>query len=433
MKVVRMLLLFTAIIGLHMFTTPIDVQAQESIDIQAEAAILIDADSGKILYEQDADKKLAIASMTKMMTEYLVLEAIKNKELKWEQEVAISEYAQKASQDYNLSNVPLLGDIKYTVQELYEAMAIYSANGATIALAEAVAGSEANFVKLMNEKAAELGLEDVTFVNTTGLNNKDLFGQHPAGGETEENMMSARSTARLAYHLLHDHPNVLETASIPVKNFTKGLDKPLEMLNWNWMLEGLDLAYPGVDGLKTGSTDLAGAAFTGTVKKGDIRFISVVMKTNSMISRFRETAKLYDWGFSNFTKQEIVAKGHQFKKNETIPVVKGKQKEVPVEVKSGLSILIRNSEKDQYSAKVTLDKKKLDNGKIVAPIKKGEKVGTVTIEYTGEGTDYGFITDNSTTANLVTKEEVKKANWLTLGMRSIGNFFGGILDKITGK
>lgn len=432
MKTIRTLLLASILFFIHMFAFSEHTFAQESIHLQAEAAILIDADSGKILYEQDADKKLAIASMTKMMTEYLVLDAIKNKELDWDQEVTISDYAQKISQNYDLSNVPLLGDIKYTVKELYEAMAIYSANGATIALAETVAGSEAKFVQRMNEKAEELGLDDVTFVNTTGLNNKDLIGQHPAGDANEENMMSARSTARLAYHLLRDHPDILEIASIPRKDFTKGLDKPLDMINWNWMLDGLDLAYPGVDGLKTGSTDLAGSAFTGTVKRDDMRFISVVMKTSSMISRFRETAKLYDWGFSNFSKQEIVPEGYTFKQNETVPVVKGKQKEVPVEVKNGFSMIVRNSEKDQYEAKFNLDKKKLDDGKLTAPLKKGEKVGTVTVNYTGDGPDYGFITDKSATAELVTAEEVKKANWITLSMRAIGNFFGGLWNKITG-
>lgn len=428
MKQIRSICLFMFTLSfIYLFAFAVDANADDSLDIQAEAAILIDADSGKILYEKNADEKLGIASMTKMMTEYLVLEAIKNKEISWDQQVTISDYAQQVSQNYDLSNVPLLTDVKYTVKELYEAMAIYSANGATIALAEHIAGSEAKFVNMMNEKAKQLGV-DVTFVNTTGLNNKDLYGKHPAGSENDENMMSARSTARLAYYLLRDHPNVLETASIPKKQFTKGVDKPIEMLNWNWMLNGLDLAYPGVDGLKTGSTDLAGFAFTGTVKKGDMRFISVVMKTDSHIARFRETKKLYEWGFSQFSKQEIVPKGHEFKK--AVPVAKGKEKEVKVQAKSSLSMIVRSNEKDKYKAEYTLDKKKLDNGKLVAPISKDEKIGTVTIKYTGENKDYGFITDKSATVDLVPAEDVKKANWFVLAMRSIGDFFGGIWDKI---
>lgn len=412
-------------------------QAAESVDVNAEAAILIDAESGKVLYEKEADKKLAIASMTKMMTEYLVLDAIENKKIKWDQEVTVSDYAQKVSQNNSLSNVPLLKEVKYTVKELYEAMAIYSANGATIALAELVSGgSEADFVKMMNEKAKELGLDDAKFVNTTGLNNKDLLGQHPVGEATEENMMSARSTARLAYELLKQHPDVLETASIPTKEFTKGLDegKAIKMLNWNWMLEGLDLEYPGVDGLKTGSTDKAGYSFTGTIEKDGMRLISVVMKTNSPIARFRETAKLFDWGFSNFSKQDVVPKGYQFKNNTTVPVVKGKEKKVEVEAADALQMIVKNNEKDQYEPTFQLDKKKLENDALVAPLKKGEKVGIVSVTYKGNGTDYGYITgEKAYSTPLVTKEEVKKANWFTLGMRGTGSFFGNLWDKTTEK
>lgn len=422
MKHMRSLGLFLFTLAfLCLFSFAADVRADDSLDIQAEAAILIDADSGRILYEKNADKKLGIASMTKMMTEYLVLDAIKKKKISWDQEVTISDYAHQVSQNYSLSNVPLLTNVKYTVKELYEAMAIYSANGATIALAEHIAGSEAKFVQMMNEKAKQLGL-DVTFVNTTGLNNKDLFGKHPAGEENEENMMSARSTAKLAYHLLRDHPYVLETASIPRKQFTKGVDKPIEMLNWNWMLEGLDLAYPGVDGLKTGSTNLAGYSFTGTAKKGDMRFISVVMKTDSHVARFRETKKLFDWGFSQFSKQEIIPKGYKFKK--AVPVSKGKQKEVKVQAKTSLSMIVRSNEKDKYKPEFTLDEKKLNDGKLVAPFSKDEKIGTITVKYTGDEKDYGFITDKSATVDLVSSEDVKKANWFILTLRSIGDFFG---------
>ena len=109
---------------------------------------------------------------------------------------------------------------KFTIEELYEAMAIYSANGATIAIAEAIAGSETEFVKMMNNKAKELGLENYQFVNSTGLNNRDLKGKHPEGtGPDDENVMSARSTAELAVRLLEDFPEVLETTSTPEKEF----------------------------------------------------------------------------------------------------------------------------------------------------------------------------------------------------------------------
>ena len=189
--------------------------AEDTLNINADAAILIDAATGKVLYEKNSDKVLGIAHMTKMMTEYLLLEAVAEGRVKWDQEYAVSEYVHKYHRTAALSNVPLRRDGTYTIKELYEAMTIYSANGATAAIAETIAGSESNFVKMMTDKANELGLKDFKFVNSSGLNNHDLKGMHSVGGEDEENVMSARATAKLAYHLIKDFPEVLETTSIP--------------------------------------------------------------------------------------------------------------------------------------------------------------------------------------------------------------------------
>ena len=145
---------------------PTNTKAEESLNLNVDAAILVDADSGKILYEQNADAALGIASMTKMMTEYLLFEAIEEGKITWDQQYSVNEYTYKISQDRRLSNVPLREDGAYSIRELYEAMAIYSANGATIAIAETIAGTEDNFVKLMNEKAKELGLENIIISST---------------------------------------------------------------------------------------------------------------------------------------------------------------------------------------------------------------------------------------------------------------------------
>ena len=158
-------LLFVMSVGI------VPAAAEEGIGINVAGAILIDADSGKILYEQDADVPLGIASMTKMMTEYILFEAIEEGKITWDQEYRVNDYTYKISQDRSLSNVPLRADGTYTIRELYEATAIYSANAATIAIAESIAGTETEFLKLMNAKAEELGLKDYKFVNTTGLNN----------------------------------------------------------------------------------------------------------------------------------------------------------------------------------------------------------------------------------------------------------------------
>src|SRR5690606_27352388 len=286
---------------------PQQAKAENSLNIMADAAILVDAETGKILYEQNSEAPLGIASMTKMMTEYLLFEAIEEGRITWDQEYKVTDYTYKISQDLRLSNVPLRKDESYTIQELYEAMAIYSANAATIGIAETIAGTEGEFVRLMNEKAAEFGLKDTKFVNSTGLSNKDLMGMQPEGtGPTDENVMPASSVALLAKILLDTYPEVLETTKIPQKVFREGTDDATNMENWNSMLPGMVYEYEGVDGLKTGTTDFAGHSFTGTAKRGDTRLIAVVMKAvdsegvGSYKARFDATRALFDFGFGQF-------------------------------------------------------------------------------------------------------------------------------------
>lgn len=219
-------LLFSIFAGI-----PAKANAETDLGLTVDAAILIDADSGKILFEQNADTSLGIASMTKMMTEYLLLDAIDAGKVKWDQEYHVTDYTYRMSQNRALSNVPLRRDGSYTIRELYEAMAIYSANAATVAIAETIAGSETEFLKLMNKKAEELGLEGYKFVNSTGLNNADLFGMHPSGtGPEDENVMPAKSVAKLAYHLLKDHPKVLETSKIAKRHSVKEQKMQLKCL-----------------------------------------------------------------------------------------------------------------------------------------------------------------------------------------------------------
>ncbi len=413
--------------------TPSASAAESDLGINVDAAILIDADTGKILYEQNADTSLGIASMTKMMSEYILLDAIKEGTITWDQQYHVTDYTYKMSQDRALSNVPLRADGSYSIQELYEAMAIYSANAATVGIAETIAGSEKEFVKLMNEKAEEIGLEGYSFVNSTGLNNSDLFGMHPEGtGAESENVMPARSVAKLAYHLLKDHPEVLETSSIPRKTFRAGTDDEIKMDNWNWMLPGLVSEYEGVDGLKTGSTLLAGQCFTGTAERNGTRLIAVVMNAKDSngdsvrTARFDAAAKLFDHGFTQFTKQEIVPENFVFEGKETIPVTKGKEDSVEIAVKEPISLIVKTSEKDLYVPKIELDKKSLE-----AEVEKDTVVGKVVIEKS-EGEDYGFIDGKSFSPDVVTTSSVERAGFVSLFFQGIGSFFGNVWDGITG-
>lgn len=430
--------LFMVPLLLLMTIGTVPAHAEDRLGIHVDGAILIDADSGKILYEENADTPLGIASMTKMMVEYILFEAIEDGKITWDQEYKVNDYTYAISQDRRLSNVPLRRDGTYTIRELYEAVAIYSANAATIAVAETIAGTETEFLKLMNKKAEELGLEDFKFVNTTGLNNSDLQGMHPQGtGPDDENVMPAKSVAKLAYHLLHDYPEVLETTSVKTKYFREGTSDEIKMDNWNFMLPGFVFAYQGVDGLKTGTTNFAGHCFTGTAKRNGKRLISVVMKAvdangvGSYKARFDATEALFDYGFNQFSEVEFYPAGYQFEDQKELNVIKGKAKSVAISVKEPIRMTIKSNEKDLYKPELTIDESKLTKGVLQAPVEKDMVVGQVKLVKT-EGTDYGFIDSDHPVADVVTTVAVEKAGWFSLSLRAIGDFFAGIWSSATG-
>lgn len=266
------------------------------LDIQAEAAILINAVTGEVIFEKNSSTSLAVASMSKIMTELLILEAIEEDTLRWEDTTKISEYAYTISNHPGFSSVLLERDQTYAIEELFHAMAIRSANGATIALTEAMSGSEKKFVALMNKRARELGLEDTHFVNSTGLTNNDLQGFHSTGSLDDKNVMSAKDLAALTKYIIERFPELLEVTKLREFDF-----QGKTYSNSNWMLTGtevdfidVDVTYDGVDGLKTGFTEEAGYGFTGTVQMGDVRVISVIIGTEEIEDRFLETMMLYE-------------------------------------------------------------------------------------------------------------------------------------------
>ncbi|MEH7387784.1 D-alanyl-D-alanine carboxypeptidase family protein [Bacillus sp. JJ1521] len=439
----RLIISLLTIFLLSIFINPLTTVQAEALapDIEAKYAILIDGDTGRVLYEKNADVAAPIASMTKMMTEYLVLEAIDDGKISWDDTTVISDYAYAISNPSNgFSGAGLTQSKPYLIEDLYNAMAIYSDNAASIALAELVAGTEANFVKMMNEKAAELGLPDSHFENSTGLTNQMLEEVYPAGRDINgDNILSAESVALLAFSLIRDYPVALEHSSIPQMNF-----EGKKLNNWNWMLKHdpaespnfVPYYYEGMDGLKTGYTSAAGKSFTGTAVRNGQRLISVVMNTTNEgdAPRFVETKKLLDHGFNNFEKVEIFPKGFQLKGQEKLKVLKGKEKEVDIETNKPISILINKGEdKSLYEASYVFDKSIVSKDKeVTAPIKKGEKVGSMKLSYKGDS-EIKFITQkvqDVVLADLVTKNEVEKTNWFVLMMRGIGGFFGDIWSSV---
>src|SRR5699024_7440113 len=296
----------------------------------------------------------------------------------------------------------------------------------SVALAELVAGSEGDFVKLMNEKAKELGLTQSKFVNSSGLDNASLNGKHPEGTKADDtNLLSARDAAKLAYHLIDDFPESLETSSIPSTEF-----EDHTISNWNWMLphdaEYLEqFYYEGVDGLKTGHTDLAKYAFTSTAERNGVRLITVVMRTESIEERFKETAKLLDYGCSQFEDVELFPKGFKKENESTVPVDKGKEDTVEIALNDAISTKIRNGTEDSYDITVELDESLVNkDGELTAPINKGDKVGVAKLVY-NDSTSIAHITDENKeiAVDVVATEEVKKKNWFSLMLGGIGNFF----------
>lgn len=409
-----------------------------AVDVGAKSAILVDAETGKVLFEKEADLTLPPASMTKMMTEYLVLEAIDEGKISWDTTTQISDYPYGISANPSFSGVGLRQNKDYTVKELYKAMAINSDNATTIALAELIAGTEGDFVKMMNEKAAELGLPDYEFVNATGLNNSHLGDNYPEGTAPDAtNLMSARSAAMLAYYLTSDYPEALDYSSVAETEFDGQT-----ITNWNWMLPDIpgqlaQYSYEGVDGLKTGYTELAGNCFTGTAARDGRRLISVVMKSESRASRFQETAKLFDYGFQQFEKKELYKAGYQLEDQQELSVAKGKEDTVQIETNAALEEVIKNGEEDQYTISYNINKDNLDDqGNLVAPIKKGQKVGTAQLVYSG-GEDYGnLLGEDNQTVDVVTTAAVEKSNWFMLMIGNIGDFFSdiftGAVDMVKG-
>lgn len=415
---VAKLVVFALFLNLSLFFIdggPVQAAEAPDLKLEAKAAILMEASTGQVLYEMNADQVLPPASMSKMMTEYLVLEAIKSGKINWDTIVTVSQYAA----DVIGSGDMLALNEKMSVKDLFGAMSIYSANDATVALAEAVAGTEEEFVKMMNATARKMGMNEKTqFANSTGLSRADL-GKYAPTTVQGETQMSARDAAKLAYHILKEHKEILDFAKIPSKKLREKDAAP--MINWNWMLEGnknnpnfKQYVYEGLDGLKTGHTDEAGYCFTGTAERNGMRLISVVMATPSMPKRFMETRKLLDYGYNTFELKPVIAAGSEIESLKTVNIKKGVKTSVPVKTESDLNFVVKKGEKPNIELTAAPNEVKS------APIKKGDVLGTVTAKYGGVEKQ----------VNLVAAEDVDKGSWIRLFFRAVKNFFGDIFSGI---
>ncbi|MEC0242693.1 D-alanyl-D-alanine carboxypeptidase [Paenibacillus dokdonensis] len=392
-------------------------------ELNLKSAVLIEPTTGQILYAMNADEPLPPASMTKMMTEYIVAEQIKQGKLKWTDKVTVG----KNSEETIGSRIFLAEGDVHTVEELYIAMAVGSANDATVALAEKVSGTEQEFVKLMNKTAQEIGMKTAYFINATGLDRADMPKDFRPDTDKED-VMSAMDAAILGKHIVTDHPDYAKYTSIQSYKFRERDKAPI--INYNWMLESNKniqnfkaYAYPGLDGLKTGHTQNAGNCFTSTAVRNGVRLIGVVMGADSDAHRFTETKKLLDYGFNNFEVKQVVAGKSKVEGLDSVPVKKGVETSVGVVTDGDVGFVVPKG----AEAKGVKFTTKLDSADgLVAPIKKGTKVGTITYTYKADGIDKA----QTKTVNLVTSEEVEKGGWFRLFFRAIGEMFSDLFEGI---
>lgn len=324
--------------------------AQNKPETTAESAILIDATSGKILYSKDIHTRRPMASVTKLMTLLVIFDALNEGKVKLTDKVVTSENAWKLGG----SQIWLEPGEAMSLKQLIIAIAVGSANDACVAVAEHIGGSMESFVDMMNERAKKLGLKDTHFVNPYGL---------PAEGH----YTSAYDMAMIAKEAIK-YPDLLKVTSIKHYELRGGktrLDNTNKLLWW----------YPGADGLKTGWTNEAKYCLASTVERDGFRMISVVLATPEPRSHFRESMKLFSWGFSNYQAVPLAERNQKLGK---IPVNKGVADYIDAVPETKINAVVLKGQ-DKGIAKEIILKKAL-----TAPVTKGEKVGEVIVRQKGE-------------------------------------------------
>jgi len=384
---------------------------ENDLGLQVKASMLIEFETGQVMYEVNADEALPIASMTKLMTEYIVLKEVSNGRLNWDEIITVTPEA--ADTHPSESQIYLATGDQHTVKDLYIAMAVGSANDATKALAIAISGSLPAFIDRMNETAQQLGLDSAVFTSATGIE--------------DTTVMSARDVVTLSRTIIKEHPEFLEYSSLQEYKFRERDKDP--MINFNYMLgtnvnkSGLKhLAFEGVDGLKTGFISAAGYNFAGTVLRDGTRYISVVLDTRSMNARFQETATLYNYAFATFEKQTLIAPKTVVEGYEKVKIKKGVLKELPVVTSRDITVV---TTKGKEATIELVNAELMTADELIAPLDAGTKVGTLTYKFVDpSGKDIEYAVD------LLTIEKAEKASWFKLFFRGIGDFFSGLFKSI---
>lgn len=356
--------------------------------IEAESAILMEASTGEVLFSQNENKPLPPASVTKMMVMLLAMEAIDSGKLKLTDKITASPEACRMGG----SQIWLEPGESMTVSDLMKAVCIVSANDASYAIAEHLAGSEEQFIQKMNKRSQELGLKQTRFVNTTGLT-------PDAGGEG--NITSAKDMAVLARELLK-HPSILKWTGTWLDSVRDGNSY---LRNTNNLVR----FYQGCDGLKTGFTEEAGFCLVSTAKRNGVRMIAVVMKAPNSKVRSREVSRLFNYGFSLFQATELYPSGAKVGEAK---ILLGDKSSVSAILPNGLQIITRkeNTHKPETTIKLPTTLK--------APIRKGQTIGEVFVSLNGQ---------EIAKAPLIAAEDIRESgflrSWLKIFKEIFGTFF----------
>lgn len=391
------------LLSLTVISSTSTVHAQD-LSIPAKHIIAVEANTGKILYEKDATQPVEIASITKLLTVYLVYEALENGSITLSTPVDISDYPYKLTTNSEASNLPMEAR-NYTVAELLEATLVSSANSAAIALAEKIAGSEKNFVDNMRAKLMEWGIKDGTIVNTTGLNNQTLGDNiYPGSNKDDENKLSAYDVAIVARNLIRKYPQVLEITKKPSSTFAG-----MTITSTNYMLEGMPAYRGGFDGLKTGTTEKSGESFVGTTVEKGMRVITVILNAEHQdgnpYARFTATSTLMDYISSNFALRTIVQKGEAYKDSKT-PVQDGKENAVAAVAQEDISLVERLGTQAKPSIQFIPSTQT-----IAAPLEAGTVVGNLIYE-DNDLIGQGYITTERPSFEMVSEKKVEKGFFL---------------------
>ncbi|WP_302999764.1 D-alanyl-D-alanine carboxypeptidase family protein [Thomasclavelia spiroformis] len=360
---IKKLLIFLLIISLLPIT---NLQAIENdITPNASGAILIDADSKQILYDKNADKKLFPASTTKIMTMIIMFEAINNKKISFDDQVTTSKYAASMGG----SQVYLEEGESMSLEDMFKSIAIASANDASVAVSEYIAGSTNKFVEMMNQKAKELNLKNTHFENVTGLHDNNHY-------------TCPYDLAMMASYLIKiGGDKLLSVTSLYDSYIREDTKQSFWLVNTNKLLK----LYDGVDGLKTGYTKEAGYCLVTTAKRDGQKLVGVVMKESEPKTRNEEMCNLLDYGFNNYKREIIYKKDSVIEKHV---VDKMDNLTINVVCKEDIAYIKAKANDQKYTTKIVYK----DN---LLPVKKGDIVATLTVLCDGkEITSYNLYSDN---------------------------------------